>query len=385
MSYKIVSEELDFDDVSIRPNRSSLNSRSEVDLFREIKWTSPAGNQHVLKCKALCAANMGTVGTTTMAYELSTRGYLCALEKHYSAADICQLYDRLEAKAIASIAPLHEQLSHKHFYIDKIALSIGINESLDTIAEVSKSHKVNIVNVDVPNGYCPKLCERIKEVRALLPECFIIAGTVVTGDIVADLIQHGANCVRVGICLGSVCTTALKTGVRRPAVTMLIDCADAAHNLNGYVMLDGGIRTPSDWCKALVAGADLCMSGSIFAGTDEADGDIVEQRFLSNLIDESGKHVISTKKFKRYYGMSSDYAQEKHFGGVKNYRTSEGREKLIPYVGCLDMVLRDYEGGLASMMCYIGARKLKHISRHGHFYRVYHQVNEKYVECPDFS
>ena len=380
MADKIISEELDFDDVSIRPNRSSLNSRSEVDLFRELKWTSSSGTLHILRCKTLCAANMGTVGTLKMARELSKRGYLCALEKHYSAKDICALYDELEKEALEEL-----YVKDKNDYTDKIAISIGIKESLDVIEEVSKSHKVNIVNIDVPNGYCPKLLERVQDVRKLLPECFIIAGSVVTGDIVTDLIQHGANCIRCGICAGSVCLTALKTGVRRPLVTMLMECADAAHNLNAYIMLDGGIRCPADWCKALVAGADLCMSGSVFAGTDIADGEIIEKTFETNELNDAGCRVTKTKLFKAYYGMSSDYAQKKFFGGIRNYRTSEGREKLIPYIGSLDSVLKDYEGGLASMMCYIGAKKMKHIPRHGHFYRVHQQLNMKFSNCEDFE
>ena len=183
MADKIISEELDFDDVSIRPNRSSLNSRSEVDLYRDIKWTSPSGKQHVLRCKTLCAANMGTVGTLSMAKELSTRGYLCALEKHYSAEGICKLFEELEERALNEL-----YVKDKNDYTDRVAISIGIKEPLDTIIEVSKNYKVNIVNIDVPNGYCPKLLERVQEVRKLLPECFIIAGSVVTGDIVTDLI-----------------------------------------------------------------------------------------------------------------------------------------------------------------------------------------------------
>lgn len=316
MADKIISEELDFDDVSIRPNRSSLNSRSEVDLFRELKWTSSSGTLHVLHCKTLCAANMGTVGTLKMARELSKRGYLCALEKHYSAKDICALYDELEKEALGEL-----YVKDKNDYTDKIAISIGIKESLDVIEEVSKSHKVNIVNIDVPNGYCPKLLERVQDVRKLLPECFIIAGSVVTGD----------------------------------------------------------------WCKALVAGADLCMSGSVFAGTDVADGEIIGKTFETSELNDAGCRVTKTRLFKAYYGMSSDYAQKKFFGGIRNYRTSEGREKLIPYVGSLDSVLKDYEGGPASMMCYIGAKKMKHIPRHGHFYRVHQQLNMKFSNCEDFE
>ena len=372
----IEEEQLDFDDVSIQPKRSSLNSRSEVNLFRDFKWTTPNGNNHVLTCKTLCVANMGTVGTPKMASYATKKGYLCAMEKHYSFDELNKLYTELENDAINSDLD-------KNTYTDRIALSIGVKESTDVIEEMSKIHKINVINVDIPNGYIPRLMDRVDDIRKILPDAFIIAGTVVTSDIVTDLIMHSVNAVRCGICLGSACVTALKTGVRRPAVSMLMDCADAAHQLNGYIMLDGGIRTPSDWCKALIAGADICMSGSIFAGTDLAEGDIIEKRYATNELSENGERKIETKKFKIYYGMSSNYAQEKHFGGIKSYRTSEGREKLIEYNGSIDDVLKDYEGGLASMMCYIGAKSVKHIQRQGTLYKVRHQINDKFSHCED--
>lgn len=375
---KVISDEqLDFDDVSIEPKRSSLNSRSEVELVRTYAWTGVSGEKHTLTCKPMCVANMGTVGTPEMAERVTASGYLCALEKHLSKEEVDSLFGRLESKA--------EALGMcKSVFTDLVAMSIGIKESLDNLVYIDSRHKLNIINLDAPNGYCPNFTKRLTELRNAFPEAFIIAGTVVTGDIVTDLIMKGANAVRVGICCGSACTTALKTGVRRPVISMIMDCADAAHNLNGYVMQDGGIRYPADWCKALVAGADFCMSGSIFAGTDAAKGEIVEKRYLTDEIDESGERVIKTKKFKRYYGMSSDYAQKTHFGGIRPYRTSEGREKLIPYTGKLEDILKDYEGGLASMMCYIGARKIKHIPRHGSFYKVRHQINDKFAACEDF-
>lgn len=382
----IAEEQLDFDDVSIMPKRSSLNSRSEVDLWRTYKWTVPNGDLKTLRCRALMVANMGTVGTPKMAEYVTKRGYLIALEKHYGFDVIDELYTKLEEDGI------NDTNGHNPFeYTDKVALSIGLKDEIDVIKQVSSKHKVNIVNIDCPNGYCPNLIKRVVEIRQLLPETFIIAGTVVTGDIVTDLIMHGANCVRVGICNGSACLTAQKTGVRRPCVSMLMECSDAAHNVKGYIMQDGGIRCPADWCKATIAGADICMSGSIFAGTDMAEGDVVTKYYKTDEVEKIDhgvsfeyRPIYREKRFKIYYGMSSNYAQNKFFGGTKSYRTSEGREKLIPYTGALEDVLQDYEGGMASMMTYIGARTFKDIQRHGTLYKVHQQLNTKFADCEDF-
>lgn len=272
----IEEEQLDLDDVSIMPKRSSLNSRSEVDLWRTFKWNSATGTKHELVCKPLMVANMATVGTKKMALNVIPRGYLCALEKHYSNDDIIGTYNELRKMA-------NEDDVVASVYTGKLAVSVGLRETLDQLADLKNRNYIpNIINIDAPNGYCPNMSKRVKEVREMFPEAFIIAGVVVTGDIVSDLLMDGANAVRVGICCGSVCRTSMKTGVRRPVVSMLNECSDAAHNLKGYIMLDGGLRCPADWCKATIAGADLCMSGSIFAGTDEAEGDVIEKSYMTN-------------------------------------------------------------------------------------------------------
>jgi len=373
----IEEEQLDFDDVSIMPKRSSLNSRSEVDLWRTFRWTSCKGNTHELTCRPIMVANMGTVGTPNMARFVTKRGYLIAMEKHYDFNTLDDLFKELEESGM-------KERNDSLAFTGNIALSIGLKDSIEVVERMAGNHLVNMVNIDCPNGYVPNLMKRLHEVREILPEAFVIAGTVVTGDIVTDLIMNGASAVRLGVCCGSQCTTSLKTGVRRPIVSMLMECADAAHNVKGYTMLDGGIRCPADWCKATIAGADMCMSGAIFSGTDMADGDIITKRYKTDEVDESNAPIYKEKKFKMYYGMSSNYAQNKFFGGTKNYRTSEGREKLIPYVGSLEDVLKDYEGGMASMMTYIGARKFKDIQRHGSLYKVRHQINDLFSKCEDF-
>ena len=281
----IEEEQLEFDDVSIQPKRSSLNSRSEVDIWRTFKWTSAAGNKHELTCKPIISAIMTTVGTPKMAYELVTRGYLASIEKHIGFNEIDSLMSMLEMKA-------EKEEYDKTFYTDKLCLCIGLNDSLDTIKEVMKYHKVNIVHVDCPNAYIPKLKERVKVVRELLPEAFMIAGVVVTSDLTTDLVNMGVNVVSMFINSGSVCRTAERTAVYRPLLSTIIDCADAAHQQNAYVLASGGIKGCREACVAFGAGCDILMSGSLFAGTDEADGEIIEKHYITNELDKNFQQIV---------------------------------------------------------------------------------------------
>lgn len=135
-------------------------------------------------------------------------------------------------------------------------------------------------------------------------------------------------------------------------------------------MCDGGVASPGDVCKAFGAGADFVISGSLFAGCEEAAGDVVE---------------IGGKKYKQYYGMSSHLAQAKHFGGVRKYSSSEGREKLIPCSGTLQDALDDIDGGIRSCCTYIGCEKMKNFCRHTTFYRVHKQLNTLFANCKDIE
>ena len=380
----IEEEQLEFDDVSIQPKRSTLNSRSEVDIFRTFKWTSKAGNMHELTCKPIISAIMTTVGTTKMAYELVIRGYLASIEKHIEFDDIDLLYHKLEAKA-------EVEGKDPCFYTDKLCMCVGLNDSLDIIKDVMKRHKVNIVHVDCPNAYIPKLKDRVKEVRELLPEAFMIAGVVVTSDLTTDLVNMGVNVVSMGINSGSACKTAERTAVYRPLLSMVIDCADAAHQQNAYVLISGGIKGCRDACVAFGAGCDILMTGSLLAGTDEAEGEVISKWFKADEVERteekmyvSHRPIYVKKEFKKYFGMASNYALKLYNSGG-SYKTDEGRMKLIPYVGSLDSVLQQLEGGLKSMMCFIGAKTLKEVPKKTTFYRIHHGLNDKFINCEDFK
>lgn len=360
----IEEQQLDFDDLMMSPKRSTLNSRSEVSLFRDFYWTSKDGKENSLNCIPVIIANMGTIGTPKMATIAAKRGFMCALEKHIQASDILKLYEDLKSWEV-------QECQKVGAYRDRVMPTFGLKENIDVLLALKNvGHDVKCICIDVPNGYVPKFIGKVREIRAICPNALIFAGNVVTGDICQDIILAGGNVAKVGIGPGAACTTRKKTGVGRPQASAVIDCADACHQVNGFCCSDGGCKTPGDIAKAFGCGADFVMCGGMFAGAEEAEGEVV---YLNN------------KPHKLFYGMSSNLAQEKHFGGRRSYSTSEGREKYVPVVGSLHSILNDIEGGIKSAMCYIGAKKLKNIPKNCTFYKVHNQLNMVFDACKDYE
>jgi GMP reductase len=195
-----------------------------------------------------------------------------------------------------------------------------------------------------------------------------MAGNVVTGEMTEELILDGVDIVKVGIGPGSVCTTRRMAGVGYPQLSAIIECADAAHGLRGFICADGGCTSPGDLAKAFGAGADFIMLGGMLAGHDECGSDIVE--------------VNGVKKM-RFYGMSSREAMTKYSGGVAGYRASEGKEVLLDYRGPVENTLQDILGGVRSACTYVGARTLKELSKRTTFVRVTQQINEVFGPARD--
>ena len=258
---------------------------------------------------------MGTIGTPKIATIAAKRGFMCALEKHIDTDTIIALYDNLRALEIKECERLGS-------YREKVIPTLGLKENVSTLLRLKDAgHEVKCVCIDVPNGYIPNFIAKIREVRTACPNALIFAGNVVTGDICQDIILAGGNVAKVGIGPGAACTTRKQTGVGRPQASAVIECADACHQVDGFCCSDGGCKTPGDIAKAFGCGADFVMCGGMFAGAEEAEGEVV---------------YINNKPHKQFYGMSSNLAQEKHFGGRRSYSTSEGREKYIPVVGTLE-------------------------------------------------
>ena len=224
--------------------------------------------------------------------------------------------------------------------------------------------KCKIITIDIANGYIKKLVDFCLRVRKLIPNCILIAGSVVTKEMVEELIVHGTvDIVRVGIGSGSVCTTRLQTGCGMPQLSAIIECSDAAHNLNGYIISDGGITCPGDASKAFGAGADFVMIGSMLAGHTESGGEIIQE---------------GDKKYKIFYGMSSSTAMNKHYGGISNYRSSEGKTVKLEYRGDVSNTIDDLLGGIRSTCTYVNAKNLKDLPDCTTFMRVNNQVNNIY-------
>ena len=352
---------LDYSDVLIRPKRSTLGSRKEVKLerkfkFRNAKWDLTNGCHHY-KGIPIMAANMDGVGTFEMAAKIGKKfNMFTCLSKTVPE-------NHVPGFAIGSNGSEDRML-------ENVALSIGVKdgdfEKLQYVLSGHRQCEIKYICIDVANGYSQRFIEFVKKVRNHYPDHVIIAGNVVTADQTQELILSGADIVKVGIGPGSVCTTRLQTGVGYPQLSAVIECADAAHGLDGHVIADGGCSCPGDVVKAFAGGADFVMLGGMLAGHDEGGGEIIE--------DDHGR------KFVEFYGMSSKTANDKHFEGLKDYRSSEGRTARIPYRGPVAPTVGNILGGLRSALTYVGARKLKQLSKCTTFIRVSRQANMVYSD-----
>ena len=338
---------LGFKDVMIRPKRSNLKTRAEVDLARTFKFIHTGKEWTGIP---IIAANMDTVGTFQMADVLASFNLITALHKHYS------------------IEEWQKYLANKNaeFY-NNIAISTGTSkidlEKLNHL--ISMFPELKFICIDVANGYSEQFVDFVKRARDIHNDKIIFAGNVVTGEMVEELLLAGADVIKVGIGPGSVCTTRIKTGIGYPQLSAVIECADAAHGLGGQIISDGGCKVPGDVAKAFGGGADFVMLGGMLAGHNESGGELIE---------------VNGQKFKQFYGMSSETAMNKHVGGVAEYRASEGKTVNIPYRGNVAATVQDILGGLRSTCTYVGASKLKELTKRTTFIRVQEQHNEVFEE-----
>lgn len=337
---------LGFKDVMFRPKRSTLKSRSQVNLDRTFKFMHTGTEWTGVP---IMAANMDTVGTFEMAAALASRNLFTAVHKHYSPEQWSTF------------------LAENPGIENNIAVSTGTGEAdfkkLITIKD--QNPQLRFICIDVANGYSEHFVSFLKKTRDQFPDQVILAGNVVTGEMVEELLLAGADLVKVGIGPGSVCTTRVKTGVGYPQLSAIIECADAAHGLGGQIISDGGCSIPGDVSKAFGAGADFVMLGGMLAGHDESGGEVVEK---------------DGEKFKQFYGMSSSTAMNKHVGGVANYRASEGKTVQVAYRGDVESTLNDILGGLRSTCTYVGASTLKELTKRTTFIRVAEQENRVYTK-----
>ncbi|UAM99470.1 GMP reductase [Polaribacter litorisediminis] len=336
---------LGFKDVMIRPKRSTLKSRSQVTLEREFTFLH---SDLVWKGIPIMAANMDTVGTFKMAEALAKDGLFTAIHKHYSITEWQEFAKNASEKVLKNIA---------------VSSGIGKDDSEKVARILNEFPRINFICLDVANGYSEHFVNFVKKMRKNHPNKIIIAGNVVTGEMVEELLLAGADIIKVGIGPGSVCTTRVKTGVGYPQLSAIIECADAAHGMGGQIISDGGCKIPGDIAKAFGGGADFVMLGGMLAGHEESGGEFIER---------------NGEKFKAFYGMSSTTAMNKHVGGVANYRASEGKTVEVPFKGDVEETVTDILGGIRSTCTYVGARRLKELTKRTTFIRVQEQENQVY-------
>ena len=336
---------LGFKDVLFRPKRSTLKSRSQVELTRDFTFKH-SGRQW--SGVPIIAANMDSVGSFEMVASLAKHGVMTAVHKHYTVEDWAGFIECNKANVL-----------------NNAMVSTGTSEAdfQKTKDIMAMTDDLIFICIDIANGYSEHLVEYVQKVRAEFPDKVISAGNVVTGDMVEELILAGADIVKVGIGPGSVCTTRVKTGVGYPQLSAIIECADAAHGLGGRIIGDGGCSCAGDVAKAFGGGADFVMLGGMLAGHVESGGDIIHQ---------------DGKAFMKFYGMSSQSAMDKHSGGVAKYRAAEGKTVLLPYRGPVDNTIQDIMGGVRSTCTYVGAQHLKELTKRTTFIRVLEQENNVY-------
>lgn len=337
---------LDFSDVLIRPKRSALPSRAEVDIHREFTFRHSQRKYHGIP---IIAANMDTVGTFEMALALAPFDLSVALHKHHGERDLVEFFSSLKVKSNA-------------FY--SMGITKGDYEKFERVAGRA-GEAIEYVCIDVANGYTEGFVKFVEKFRQAHPKITIMAGNVVTGEMTEELVLCGVDIVKVGIGAGSVCTTRSMTGVGFPQLSAVIECADAAHGLDGRICADGGCAAPGDVAKAFGGGADFVMLGGMLAGHAECAGELVEK---------------DGKQYTRFYGMSSRTAMEKYAGGVAQYRASEGKEVLVEYRGPVAGTVQEILGGLRSACTYVGARKLRELTKRTTFVRVRGQTNDVFDE-----
>jgi GMP reductase len=336
---------LGFKDVLIRPKRSNLKSRSQVVLDRSFTFLHSRRNWSGVP---IIAANMDTVGTFEVAHVLASHGMITAIHKHYPL-EAWQAFLKGRDETIYS----------------RIMVSTGTTrEDFTLLGKIMANHpSLEFICIDVANGYAQAFVEFVRKVRATYGDKTIVAGNVVTGEMVEELLLSGADIVKVGIGSGSVCTTRVKAGVGYPQLSAVIECADAAHGLGGRIISDGGCTCPGDVAKAFGGGADFVMIGGMFAGHDESGGDLAER---------------DGKPFKLFYGMSSETAMSRHSGGVAEYRATEGKTVEVPYRGPIAETVREILGGIRSACTYVGALALRELTKRTTFIRVLEQENRTF-------
>ena len=336
---------LDFKDVLIKPKRSTLNSRSEVDLTRSFKFKY---SKYTLDCIPIIASNMSKIGTFEMTKVLTDHNLLTCIHKHYSIEKWKEFLDSIE---------------NANYFIPSIGTQDDDVKKLSDIINYYENRTeddIKYICIDIANGYSEHLIKFIEKIREIYSDKIIIAGNVVTSEMTEALILAGADVVKVGIGSGSVCETRMVTGVGYPQLSAIIECADAAHGLGGHIISDGGCQTSGDISRAFAAGADFVMIGGMLAGHKEC---------YDNKLNKATTKLA-------FYGMSSEEAMKNDYNKEEILVAPEGKKVWVDIKPDLNKTIQNILGGLKSACTYAGARRIKDLPKCTTFIRVNRQSND---------
>ena len=336
---------LNFDDVLLKPKRSTLTSRKDVDMTRKFEFRN---SKKVMNFTPIFASNMDGVGT-------------------FSMAKVLQDYKMMTVITKTTTPEQWKEAVGSGLRLQSVSVCTGTNKVFDDNARDYKNMQevlkmfpdIKMITIDVANAYHQNMVGFVEKVRKEYPEKVIVAGNVVTPEMVEELIINGADVVKIGIGPGSVCTTRTMTGVGVPQFSAIVECADAANGVGGHIMADGGCVHPGDISKALGGGAHMVMVGGMLAGHDESEQEIKDGKI-------------------EFYGMSSDRAREIHGKRKDGYRGNEGRLISLPYRGPVANTVENILGGVRSACTYIGARRLKDMAKCASFVTTNNVINKVY-------
>ncbi|WP_024855388.1 IMP dehydrogenase [Levilactobacillus brevis] len=350
---KFAKEGFTFDDVLLIPAESHVLP-NEVDLSTQL---APNLKLNV----PFLSASMDTVTETKMATTMARNGGLGVIHKNMSADD--------QAKMVAAVKAIENDASqYPNAAVDAnnhllVAAAVGVTSDTFDRASALLNAGADAIIIDTAHGHSAGVLRKVAEIRHQLPDATLIAGNVATGEGTRALFEAGVDVVKVGIGPGSICTTRVVAGVGVPQLTAIYDAAQVAREFGKPIIADGGMKYSGDIVKALAAGGNAVMFGSMFSGTDEAPGDIIED---------------GGKKYKTYCGMGSlasmsHGSADRYFqGGVNeaNKLVPEGIEARVEYKGSVNDIIFQMVGGLRSGMGYTGSATIQDLIDNAQFVRI---------------
>jgi len=332
-----IKDSLTFDDVTLIPQYSSILP-SET-----ITYTKLAHNLNLQI--PLMSSAMDTVTESKMAIALSKSGGIGIIHRNLSIEKQVQ-----EVKKVK-----------KNNFL--VGAAIGVNSKDIERADELSTAKVDMIIIDTAHGHTQKVLFMIKKIKKKLKKCVLCAGNIATGKAAKFLADSGVDIVKVGIGPGSICTTRLVTGIGVPQLSAVLQVKKALKNYKTRIISDGGIKFSGDIAKAIAAGADAVMIGSLFSGTTESPGKIFKQKgkLFKNFRGMGSVGAMSIGSADRYY--------QKKIKNVSKY-VPEGVEGIVKFKGPVNKIIYNLIGGLKSSMGYLGAKTIKDLQKKGEFVKI---------------